>query len=132
MVEINEALLHKLTALPKDLVGEANECEMTVQGKETLGLSDSGSQVSSMSQSFFNENFEAEDLMPLDDLLHVTAAGGHDLPYHGYVLVDLAFGGKSYGDFPLLVVDDTAYNVRVPLLIGTNVLRKIKENLLSI
>ena len=131
MAEINKALLHKLTALPKDLVGEANECEMTVQGKETTGLSDSGSQVSSMSLSYFNENFEAEELMPLDDLLHVTAAGGHDLPYHGYVIVELAFGGKSYGDFPLLVVNDTAYNTRVPLLIGTNVLTKVKEDLLS-
>ena len=126
-----EALLQKLAALPKDLVGEANECELTVDGNKTNGLSDSGSQVSSMSKSYFNDNFEKDDLKPLDDLLTVTTAGGEELPYHGYVEVELDFGGKSYGVFPILVVDDTAYNVRVPLLIGTNVLKKIKEDLFS-
>ena len=64
-------------------------------------------------------------------MLNLTDAGGNDLPYLGYTEVDLAFGGKSYGISPLLVVNDTPYNVRVPLLIGTNVLNKIKQDLLE-
>ena len=84
-----------------------------------------------MSLSFFNEHFNEDDLRPLGDLLKVTGAGGDDLPYHGYVEVELSFGGKSYGYFPVLVVNDTTYNVRVPLLIGMNVLKKIKDDLFS-
>ena len=129
--EVQEALLQKLAALPANLVGEANECDLTVQGHDTTCLSDSGSQITSMSLSFFNEHFNKDDLKSLDDLLKVTSAGDDDIPYHGYVEVELSFKGKSYGYFPVLVVNDTPYNVRVPMLIGMNVLKKIKDDLFT-
>ena len=129
--EVHKTFLQRLAAIPTDLVGEANECKLTVQGHDAVGLSDSGSQVTSMSKSYFNEHFEKEDLMSLDNLLKVTDAGDNDLPYLGYVEVELAFGDKSYGVFPVLVVNDTTYNIRVPLLIGTNVLKKVKNDLFS-
>ena len=129
--EVHRSFLQRLAAIPVDLVGEANECELTVDDYDTIGLADSGSQVASMGQSFFNEHYEEKDLKSLDDLLKVTDAGGNDLPYLGYVEVELSFGGKSYGVFPVLVVPDTTYNVRVPLIIGTNVLKKIKDDLFS-
>ncbi len=78
-------------------------------------------------------------LYPLDDLCTLTGAGGHRLHYSGYVEVSFCFplGHESPSfdlaskAFPLLVVPDTRYSADVPVLIGTNVLQSLRDELME-
>ena len=55
--------------IPDDLVGEPNECPVMVNGISTLGLLDSGSMVSTISNQFWVEHFPDSPINSLDDLL---------------------------------------------------------------
>ena len=109
--------------LPNNLVGEANECAVKVNGVSATSLLDSGSMVSTISHDFWRKHFPHSPIAPLDDLLTLTGAGGDRIPYVGYVEVDIQLPGVEIGTYPFLIVRDTDYNLKVPVLIGTNVLR---------
>ena len=115
--------------IPDDLVGEPNECPAMVNGISTLGLLDSGSMVSTISNHFWMEHFPDSPIKPLDDLLTASGAGGSQILYQGYVEVDIKLPGSEASPFPFLVVGDTDYNSLVPVLIGTNVLHKTLDDL---
>ena len=117
---------------PDDLVGEPNECPVMVNGISTLGLLDSGSMVSTISNHFWMEHFPDSPINSLDDLLTVSGAGGSQIPYQGYVEVDIKLPGSEASTFPSLVVGDTDYNSQIPVLIGTNVLHKTLDDLVSV
>ena len=72
-------------ALPVRLNGAANEGHILINGIKTQCLVDSGSTVSTISQSFHKEKLAEAEIHPLDDLLHVEDTGGIVLPYGGYV-----------------------------------------------
>ena len=125
-----EALSKKLNdALPDRIIGEANECDVTIEGVKTVALIDTGSMVSTVSESFFKEHFDASNLQPLGNLLTLNNASGGEIPYLGYVEASVEVPGAPISCYPLLVVHDTPYNVRVPLLIGTNVLSVLVDSL---
>ncbi len=95
-------------------------------------LADSGSMVTTIGEAFWKKHFPECLLHPLGDLLDVQGAGGHELPYLGYVIlpVSLPFDDtEAIIEVPLLVVPDTDYTKRVPLLIGTNVLKLYRDQL---
>ena len=60
-------------------------------------------------------------MQTLDVLLKIEGAGGVSLPYLGVVFVTIELSGVVI-EAPLLVVHDTNYHHKVPLLIGTNIL----------
>jgi hypothetical protein len=109
------------------LVGPANEVEIFVEGHSTQALLDTGSMISTISQSLCEKlTFEVE---PLQHLLKVEVAGGYGLKYIGYVEVNVDFPDlKLPGPILLLVVQDTVYHNTVPVLLGTNVLQNCQEN----
>ena len=57
-------------------------------------------------------------------ILNIECADGYSLPYLGYLEVNISVDGIS--DTPqtclLLVVDNSNYNSKVPIILGTNVL----------
>lgn len=124
-----DALLQQLKNLPDKIVGEANECDLKVNEVSCVGLIDSGSMVSTMSVSFWKDHLPDQTLQSLDDLLTISNASGGQMPYLGYVEVTVAIPGTEQESYPVLVVPDTPYNVRVPLLIGTNVLKRVRKSL---
>ena len=69
-------------------------------------------------------------IQPLEHILTVQGAGGHIVPYEGYVEVnlELPFTSGTYMTALMLVVPDTIYHGRVPILLGTNVLCQFKES----
>ena len=52
-----------------NLVGSSNEVDILLENIETKALLDTGSCVSTLSQSFYENNFKHLDLFPLDNLL---------------------------------------------------------------
>ncbi len=107
------------------LVGSANEVDVTIEDRSTTCLLDSGSMFSTISDTLCADL----DLpvQPLNALLEVEGVGGHNLPYRGYTVANLTFPGVSPDPIEalLLVVPETSYHRRVPLLIGTNILQEI-------
>jgi transposase InsO family protein len=109
------------------LVGCSNECDALVEGVRCKSLIDTGSMVTTMAQWFYEEHFSHLPLQSIDGLIDIKVAGGYSLPYSGYIEVTIAFPetGQSTSDelgSLVLIVPDTVYNQRVPLLIGTNVI----------
>ena len=110
------------------LVGPSLETTCDINGSRAKCLIDSGNQVSIMAQSFFREHFETSDLEQLDTSLHVLAAGGHTVPYLGFVRVTVALPpgvvevSKSVNTL-MLVCPDTDFSQNLPVIIDTNTLR---------
>jgi dUTPase len=71
------------------------------------------------------------ELHPLNEILTIQGAGGHNLPYLGYIEANLKIQNSKDSENPYLffVVPDTTYNKTTPVLVGTNVLKPIKDRL---
>ena len=82
----------------------------------TKALLDTESCVSTISQTFYENNFNDIELMPLNGLLKLECADGSSMPYLGYIQVkiqSLGIPNKHVQDSILLVVPDTDYNKNV-------------------
>ena len=109
------------------IVGRANKVTVILDGKVVLALLDTGSMVSTKAASL--QTTLGLEVHKLDRILTVEGVGGHRLPYLRYVEVDLYLKEmeEPAQRVIMLVVPDTAYYQRVPVLIGTNVLRNLKQ-----
>ncbi|MCG8048682.1 MAG: RNase H-like domain-containing protein, partial [Candidatus Thiodiazotropha endolucinida] len=113
------------------MVGSANEGQISIQGVITSGLIDSGSMISSISETFYNSLDPLPELHDISEFgLSVVSAGGSQLPYKGYIEASISVPslGNSLLTVPLLIVSDTDYNSKVPAIIGTNVIRLFKQD----
>ena len=95
------------------LIGEANEAPAIVEGIPITSLVDSGA-------CMFAEELQLE-IKPLKTILDIEGMGGGAVPYHGYVECHLQLLQikKFDVDVLMLVIDDSAYGMRVPIQIGT-------------
>ena len=101
------------------LVGEANESKVIVEGQETRALLDSGSQLSSISWTWVKKlNLEPKQLQ---SILQIEGSGGLEVPYLGYVEVQLKIPEvKAFNhDVLLLIVPDSAHMQYTPITLGT-------------
>lgn len=111
-----------------NLIGDVTETSVYVGGIETTALLDTGSCISSLGNSFYQEHLSHLPLKPISDLLKVECADGQNLPYTGYIETNITCPGIpkcSEQCCLLLIVPDTNYNLKVPLLIGTNILNEL-------
>lgn len=110
------------------LVGETNEAHILVNDIQTTALLDTGSCVSVISESFVKKELKSIEIQPLNNILKIECADGQELPYIGYVEIDLRIN-KGLPQSTLkhclfLVSPDTNYSKRVPVIIGTNILHE--------
>ena len=112
------------STVPPGLVGERTVATVSLDGNSCQALLDSGSQVTCVSHSFYSSYLSHRKMWPLSDL-GVTGAGGHDVPYLGYIEVSVtpaeteAGTGKTVRTLALVMPDNDA-NGATPFLIGTN------------
>ena len=101
------------------LIGEANEAPAIVEGIPITSLVDSGVCMSAMVKSFAEEL--RLEIKPLKTILDIEGTGGGAVPYHGYVECPLQLPQikKFDVDVLMLVINDSAYGMRVPIQIGT-------------
>ncbi len=112
--------------IPVGLIGHANEVPVNINSKQCTALVDTGSQVTTVSSSFYDMHFHHLPLQSCQGLVKIESAGGDTIPYAGYIVVSIEISGHKPIDVPVLVVDDTAYNKGIPVLIGTNVLSRLE------
>lgn len=107
------------------MVGDPTEVKIFVNGIETSALCDTGSCISTCSETFFKEYCQGVELEPVSNILKIECADGNVLPYKGCIEVNIkATGIPKAVEQPclLLVVPDTEYNNSTPILLGTNIL----------
>ncbi|KAL2098414.1 hypothetical protein ACEWY4_007621 [Coilia grayii] len=100
-------------------------------------LLDTGSMVTTISESFFNQHFQpwGNGALQQCNWLQLRAANGLALPYLGYLELDILVLGRSLRRMGFLVIRDpphpVSYNkkVKVPGLLGMNVINKCYDEL---
>ena len=113
------------------LVGSANETHVLIEGVRTQALLDTGSSVSTISQSFYETHLSHLPLQPVKTLMSLECADGSALPYLGFIACELQVHGISDKpealDSLFLVVNNTSYHKTVPVLIGIYVLIRLAQ-----
>lgn len=112
--------------VPHKLIGTKSTGQVTIQGKQFSCLLDTGSQVTTVTKSFYDEYLHEQQIKPLYNLLEVEGANGQSVPYLGYVEVTITFPKQFLGaeyEVPTLalVVPDSGTS-GYQILVGTNTL----------
>lgn len=118
---------HNNKKLPSRLVGRKCTSRVAVNGVDCSCLLDTGSQVTIISMTFYQDHLSKQPIKPISDLLEVEGANGQTVPYLGYVETNIKFPKNFLETEPeiltlALIVPDLRSNSDIPLLIGTNTL----------
>ncbi len=129
---LKEQKVKQAGSVPKGLVGRKSTANVEVGGVGCNCLLDTGSQVTTISQSFYNDHLLEYIIKPVSDILEVEGANGEPVPYAGYVEISLKFPKEFIASEPevetlALIVPDTRSNSSIPVLIGTNTLDPLYE-----
>lgn len=84
-------------ATPKGLIGAKTTEQVTIADKNCNCLLDTGSQVTTIPNSFYKHNQSHLPIEPLNKILEVEAANGQDVPYLGYIEVNITFPKSAFG-----------------------------------
>ncbi|KAL1274976.1 hypothetical protein QQF64_027790 [Cirrhinus molitorella] len=112
-----------LKRLPKGLVGTKCTARVIIGGREVNCLLDTGSQVTTIPQTFYETHLSGCPLEPLKNLLEIEGANGQAVPYLGYIELILKFPKEFMGTevevptLALVVPDLTRFS---QILVGTN------------
>lgn len=117
--------------LPRGLVGMKCTAQLIVEGNPVNCLLDTGSQVTTIPLSFYQDYLSNHPMKSLESLLEVEGANGQSVPYLGYVELTLTFpkeflGVKAEVTTLALVVPDVMHVPQV--LVGTNSLDALYAN----
>ena len=86
--------------------------------------------ITTVSEEFYETLSPKPKLSSLTDFnLSIQGAGGNNLPYSGYIeaVIQVPFIEGTDIDVPVLVVPTTEYNLKVPVVIGTNVIKQCRN-----
>ena len=122
--------------LPRGLIGSRCTGQVSIAGQEFSCLLDTGSQVTTIPISTYNQHFSHQPVRPLCDLLQVEGAAGQEVPYLGYIEVTITFPKEFIGaDMDVctlaLVVPDVRPGFHAQVLIGMNTLDLLYEQRLE-
>ncbi|GFS23840.1 Pol polyprotein [Elysia marginata] len=94
---------------------------------ETAALIDTGSQVSTVSEAFYQRNLRPQcEARSAPVSFKMVAANGTHIPYSGFIVADLSVHGVMIKEAILFIVKDTPAN-SPPVLLGMNVLQHTKD-----
>lgn len=116
--------------LLKRAVGTCPQVDIKVLGVEVLCLLDTGSQVSTISESFFRQHLggDDEDMLTTAGWLKLTAANGLDIPYLGYLELEVETMGRKIPNCGFLVVKDPPTVLHpVSCIIGMNIISQCRQ-----
>ena len=112
-----------------DLLGASNESTVFIGGVECTALIDTGSMVTTVGEDFYKQHLANDHpLLEVGPGLSVEGAGDNLLSLKGVIEVGLHWPDVQEDLLvPVIVVASTRYNQRVPVIIGTNVLSRLKD-----
>ena len=112
-----------------DLIGPANETEVIIDGRKVNALLDTGSQITSISESYYKNNLSNYPLVPVDiPNLKVEQAGGSFIPYLRMVITDIKVPHSTLTfKAKVVVVPDIDYHFTTPALVGTGIIHNSRD-----
>lgn len=116
----------------KNAVGECPEVNIHIGGVPFKCLLDTGSNVSTMTESFFRDHLKGgdEDIHSTAKWLKLTAANKLPLPYLGYVELDIDVMGLAIPECGFLIISDNntdKTDTSPPGIIGMNIVKRCRE-----
>ena len=113
------------------MIGSRNETEVLINGQECMALIDSGSDISTIGLGFYESMNPKPELMSMSDFnLNITGASGSKIPYLGYFEAEVCMPNIEHEPVcvPILVVPTTGYSGQVPMIVGTNIIGRLRCN----
>ncbi|XP_029920671.1 uncharacterized protein LOC115368614 [Myripristis murdjan] len=104
---------------PASQINHWDEQGVQIEGVELSGLLDTGSQVTLMQQSLFEQHFTQAKLGKTPLVFQLRAANGLEIPYTSYAVLDMVIEGVEVPERGVVIVKDE--HCTQPLLIGMNV-----------
>ena len=120
----------KKIAVKARLIGNSNETSVEINGIETLALIDRGSQITTISEDLYNSMSPKPVLYSIEKLgLKIEGASGHILSYMGAIVcsLEVPFLHNQIIETAALVLPTTDYSLKVPVIVGTNVINRCRE-----
>lgn len=115
------------------LVSSCPHLKVDMGGVNVPCLVDTGSMVSTVTESFFRQHFEpwGQERLKSCNWLQLRAANGLDIPFLGYLELDVELCGKLISQCGVLVVRDPPgdASLQVPGVMGMNVIQKCYHKL---
>lgn len=110
---------------PAGLVGDCPMIQVSMDGIEISCLLDTGSQVSMVRQEWLQRHFgqDGQHLKDPASWLKLKAANGKEIPYLGYVEVQMDIAGVTLSNVGVIVVKDSC--LKVSGLVGMNVIKQV-------
>lgn len=111
-----------------NLIGQCPVADVFIQGVKTPCLIDTGSQVTTLTESFFRKHFDSVGtaIHPPIQKFNLVAANGLEIPYIGFIEADLTICEKLIPKRGILIVKDTKMSM-CSGLIGMNVIKECRE-----
>lgn len=118
--------------LPDGLIGPRCTTTVSIEGIQCESILDTGSQVTTISETFHSSYLSSLPIQPIQALLEIEGAAGQNVPYIGYVEANLTFshavtGAEEKLTALALIVPECHFNSKTPLLVGTNVLLRLYQ-----
>lgn len=120
----------------KNAVGECPEVDIQIGGVPLRCLLDTGSHVSTLTESFFRNHLHGgdEDMHSTAKWLKITAANKLPLPYLGYVELDIQAMGLTIPECGFLIIkddDSKETDPSPPGIIGMNIAKRCRQLVLA-
>ncbi|KAL6456493.1 hypothetical protein MHYP_G00350370 [Metynnis hypsauchen] len=112
------------------LVGTCPYLTVNIGGIDVKCLLDTGSMVSTLTETFFSQHFK--ETPQSCRWLQLKAANGLDIPYLGYLELDVTVFDKVICNRGILIVKDppgSSHSIEVPGVLDMNVIRECYEEL---
>ena len=118
-------------------IGQCPEAVVRLGSVEIKCLLDTGAQVSTVTESFFRKYLQKEggELIDVSSYIRISGASGIDIPYIGYIELDLYALGQKFPQMGFLIVKDpegsalTRRKQEVPGVIGSNIFQFIHQQM---
>ena len=125
----------KQIAKPSNILKVAGKCPITnvhINGVPVTCLIDSSSEVTTMTESHFRQNFNEVPMYECN-WINLSAANGLSIPIQGIIVVDIAFQGSTFKDMYVLITKDSTNKQmkmkkeEVPGILGCNVIQHLYQ-----
>ena len=116
-------------SLLEKIMGQCPVTELEVLGVRFSALVETGSQVSTITHSYYKRHLQPRgcDLFNQDLHLHLAAANGLEIACSGYLLADVTIAGQVVKDRVFLIIRDPPGGSRQPCLLSMNILGEMAD-----
>lgn len=107
------------------------DCPVTsveINGHSVDCLLDTGAEVSTVSELFYNQFLQKTSIMDTTKFLRLTAANQEQIPYLGYIEVTLKIQDSVFSNVGMLVETVTKDPNAIQVILGCNVLKNIRTS----